>query len=80
MNKKLYFLISTLLIVCMMLSACSLIAPKLELEDITLEYGETHELPTEASGLTGSKPVEYSFSGKNISIENGVLKALVQRR
>ena len=77
MKKKLYFLISALLIICMLFSSCSLIAPKLELEDITLEYGKTYELPTEASGLTGSQPVEYSFSGKNISIENGILKALV---
>ena len=77
MKKRIVILTSAILMICLVLSGCSFIAPQLELSDITIEYGKTHELPTEASGLTGAQPVEYSFSGKNISIENGILKALV---
>lgn len=61
----------------MLFTGCALVAPKLELADLTLEHGEVYELPLEASGIMGTKPIEYSFSGKNISIENGKLKALV---
>ena len=75
--RKLSILALTLLMICLLLSGCSLIGPKLEFEDITLEFGKTYELPTEASGLTGTEPIEYSFSGKNISITDGILKALV---
>ena len=77
MMRKLSILALTLLMICLLLGGCSLIGPKLEFEDITLEFGKTYELPTEASGLTGTEPIEYSFSGKNISITDGILKALV---
>ena len=48
MNKKLFFVTSIFLIVCLMMTGCSVVAPKLELTDLTLEYGEVYELPTEA--------------------------------
>lgn len=63
--------------VLVLLTGCSVFSKDVDFPDLTLKYGEELQLPTEVDTGIKSETVEYSFSGSSISIENGILRALV---
>ena len=77
MKKILYFLSVITCMVLVLLTGCSVFSKDVDFPDLTLKYGEELQLPTEVDTGIKSETVEYSFSGSSISIENGILRALV---
>ena len=77
MKKILCFLIIITCMAMLLLSSCDALMPKIDFPDITMKYGEEVELPTSVNTGLKNETVEYSYSGNNISIEYGILKALV---